>query len=174
MCVCVCVCARASAGSRVIISYLWFSPQIELILSLFFLLTFILKLFILFWHIADYRAFPGSSAGKESACRAGDLSSIPELGGSPGEGKAYPLPYSGLENSVDHIVNGVTKSRTQLNDFPFHSWLTMLWSSQVNSEGTREGHTCTHAPPNFLPSRLPHNTEQSSCAIKEVPVGYPF
>ena len=137
VCVCVCVCARASAGSRVIISYLWFSPQIELILSLFFLLTFILKLFILFWHIADYRAFPGSSAGKESACRAGDLSSIPELGGSPGEGKAYPLPYSGLENSVDHIVNGVTKSRTQLNDFPFHSWLTMLWSSQVNSEGTR-------------------------------------
>ena len=96
VCVCVCVCARASAGSRVIISYLWFSPQIELILSLFFLLTFILKLFILFWHIADYRAFPGSSAGKESACRAGDLSSIPELGGSPGEGKAYPLPYSVL------------------------------------------------------------------------------
>ena len=67
------------------------------------------------------KGFPDSSVGKKSVCNAGDLSSIPELGGSPGEGKAYPLPYSGLENSVDHIVNGVTKSRTQLNDFPFHS-----------------------------------------------------
>ena len=38
------------------------------------------------------------SAGKESACNAGDLGSIPGLGGSPGEGKGYPLQYSGLEN----------------------------------------------------------------------------
>jgi len=43
--------------------------------------------------------FPCGSAGKESACNAGDLGSIPGLGRSPGEGKAYPLPYSGLENS---------------------------------------------------------------------------
>ena len=34
---------------------------------------------------------------KESACNVGDLSLIPELGGSPGEGKGYPLQYSGLE-----------------------------------------------------------------------------
>ena len=39
------------------------------------------------------------SAGKESACNAGDLSSIPRLGRSPGEGKGYLLQYSGLENS---------------------------------------------------------------------------
>ena len=38
---------------------------------------------------------PGKSAGKESARNAGDLSSIPELGRSPGEGKGYPLQYSG-------------------------------------------------------------------------------
>ena len=43
--------------------------------------------------------FPGSSAGKESACNVGDLGSIPGLGRSPGEGKGYPLQYSGLENS---------------------------------------------------------------------------
>ena len=43
----------------------------------------------------------GSSAGKESACNAGDLSSIPGLGRHPGEGKGYSLQYSGLENSVD-------------------------------------------------------------------------
>ena len=37
--------------------------------------------------------FPGSSAGKESACNAGDPSSIPESGSSPGEGIDYPLQY---------------------------------------------------------------------------------
>ena len=38
---------------------------------------------------------------KESACNAGDLASIPGLGRSPGEGRGYPLQYSGLENSMD-------------------------------------------------------------------------
>ena len=63
--------------------------------------------------------FPGGSAGKESACNAGELGSIPGLGRSPGEGKGYPLQFSGLENSMDCIVNGVTKSQTQLSDFHF-------------------------------------------------------
>ena len=35
--------------------------------------------------------FPGGSDGKESACNAGDLGSIPGLGRSPGEGNGYPL-----------------------------------------------------------------------------------
>ena len=52
------------------------------------------------------------SAGKESACNAGDLSSIPGLGGSPGEGKGYPLRYSGLDFSMNCIVQGAAKSRT--------------------------------------------------------------
>ena len=56
--------------------------------------------------------FPCGSTGKESACNAGDLGSIPGLGRSPGEEKGYPLPYSGLENSIDCIVHGVTKSQT--------------------------------------------------------------
>ena len=47
----------------------------------------------------------------------GDLGSIPGLGRSPGEGKGYPLQYSGLDNSMDCIVHGVTKSQTQLSDF---------------------------------------------------------
>ena len=55
---------------------------------------------------------PSSSAGKESACNAGDLGSIPRLGRSPGEGKGYLLQYSGLENSMDCIVHGVTESNT--------------------------------------------------------------
>ena len=64
--------------------------------------------------------FPCGSAGKESACNAGDLGSIPGLGTSPGEGKGYPPQYSGLENSMDCIVHGVAKSWTQLSDFRFH------------------------------------------------------
>ena len=44
--------------------------------------------------------FPDSSVGKESACNAGDPGSIPGLARSPGEGKGYPLQYSGLENSM--------------------------------------------------------------------------
>ena len=62
---------------------------------------------------------PSSSAGKESDCNAGDLGSIPGLGRSPGEGKGYPLQYSGLVNSMYYIVHGVAKSQTCLNDFHF-------------------------------------------------------
>ena len=42
-----------------------------------------------------HKGFPCDSAGKESACNAGDLGSIPGLGRSPGEGKGYPLQCSG-------------------------------------------------------------------------------
>ena len=45
--------------------------------------------------------FPGGIEGNESACSAGDLSSIPELGRSPGEKNGNPLQYSCLENSMD-------------------------------------------------------------------------
>ena len=54
-----------------------------------------------------------------SAVSAGDLGSIPRLGRSPGEAKGYPLHYPGLENSMDCIVYGVSKSHTQLNNFHF-------------------------------------------------------
>ena len=43
---------------------------------------------------SGFMGFPGSSAGKESTCNAGDSSAIPELGRSPGEGIGYPLQYS--------------------------------------------------------------------------------
>ena len=55
---------------------------------------------------------PSSSDGKESACNAGDLGSIPGLRRSPGEGKGYPLQYSGLENSMDCVVHGVAELDT--------------------------------------------------------------
>ena len=53
--------------------------------------------------------FPCGSAGKESACNEGNLGSITGLGRSLGEGKGYPLQYSGLENSMDCIVHGIAK-----------------------------------------------------------------
>ena len=65
--------------------------------------------------------FPCGSASKESTCNVGDLGSIPGLERSPGEGKGYPLQYSGLKNSMDCIGHGVTKSQTQLSDFHFRT-----------------------------------------------------
>ena len=61
--------------------------------------------------------FPGGSDGKESACNAGDPSSIPGLGRSPGEGNDNPPQYSCLENLMDRgafwvTVHGVAKRRT--------------------------------------------------------------
>ena len=72
----------------------------------------------------DQEGLPCGSAGKESPCNVGDLGSIPGLGRSPGEGKGYSFQYSGLENSMDCIVHGVTKSWTQLSDFHFISLRT--------------------------------------------------
>ena len=63
--------------------------------------------------------FPGGSAGTESACNDRDLCLIPGLGRSTGEGKGYPLQYSGLENSMDCLVHGVAKDQTRLSDFHF-------------------------------------------------------
>ena len=60
--------------------------------------------------------FPCDSAGKESTCNAGDLCSIPGLGRYPGGVKGYPFQYSGLDNSMNCIVHGITKSRTQLSN----------------------------------------------------------
>ena len=61
---------------------------------------------------ATHSSILGDSAGIESTCNVGDLGSIPGSERSPGEWKGYPLQNSGLENSMDCKVHGVTKSRT--------------------------------------------------------------
>ena len=66
--------------------------------------------------------FPGDSVGKESACNAGVLGSIPGMGRSPGEGNSYPLQYSCQENPMDRgawwaTVHRVSKNQTQLRQF---------------------------------------------------------
>ena len=67
-----------------------------------------------------FLGFPCGSAGKESPYNAGDLGSISGLGRSPGEGKGYPLQYSGLEKSMDCKVYVVAKSWTRLSHFHLH------------------------------------------------------
>ena len=59
----------------------------------------------------------GGSDGKESACNAGNPSSIPGLGRSPGKGNGNPLQYSCLGNSMTD--QGVAKSRTRLREYCF-------------------------------------------------------
>ena len=53
----------------------------------------------------DFRGFPGSSAGKESTCNAGDPGSISELGRSLGEGIGYPLQYSWVSPVAEMLKN---------------------------------------------------------------------
>ena len=52
-------------------------------------------------NTVNYRGFPGGSAGKASACNAGDMGFIPGSGRSPEEGNGNPLQYSCLEKSMD-------------------------------------------------------------------------
>ena len=71
-----------------------------------------------------YEHYPGGSDGEESAHSVGDLSSIPGLEISPGEGNGNPLQYSCLENPMNGgawrtVLHRVAKSRTQLSDFTF-------------------------------------------------------
>ena len=73
-----------------------------------------------------FLGFPCGSGGKEPARNAVDLGSIAGLERSPGEGKGYPLQYSGLENSMDCMVCGVAKSWTRLSDFYFH-WYNFVF-----------------------------------------------
>ena len=109
-----------------------------------------------------FLGFPCGSAGKESARNAEDLGSIPGLGRSPGEGKGYPLQDSGLENSMDRVVHGVTKSHTRLKDFHFHS---LLHHKPFGETGYRTAHISTCNSPAAKIPRIrtevpyPHGTQ---------------
>ena len=67
------------------------------------------------WIVSFTLGLPGSPVGKESACSAGDLGSIPVSGRSPGEGNGKPIQYSCLGNLMDRggwraTVYGVSKA----------------------------------------------------------------
>ena len=109
--------------------------------------------------------FPCGSTGRESGCNAGNLGLIPGLGRSPGEGKGYPLQYSGLENSMDCIVHGIAKSRSRLSDFHFTMELqSVQFSRSVMSDSLRH-HELQHARPP-CPSPSP-GVCRSSCSLHQ-------
>ena len=83
--------------------------------------------------------FPHGSIGKEFTCNAGDLGLIPGLGRSPGEGKGYPPQYSGLENSLDCILHGLSESQTQLSNFHY---IHMLFSHYGLSQDVEYSSLC--------------------------------
>jgi len=87
-------------------------------------------------------SLPCGSAGKESACNAGELGSIPGLGRSPGEGKGYPLQYFGLENSMHCIVHGVAKSQTQLSHFHFTITTKQAFNTTGDYHNSKGKATC--------------------------------
>ena len=80
-----------------------------------------------------FSGFPCGSAGKESACNAGDLGLIPGLERSPGEGKGYPLQYSGLENSMDYIAHGVQRAGHDWATFTLN-FETLIMGNYVSSQ----------------------------------------
>ena len=92
-----------------------------------------LKCEVFLFFVKSSSGFPCGSA--ESACSAGDLGSIPGLERSPGEGKGYPLQYSDLENSMDCMVHGVTKSWTQLSNFHFLFFFFLFFGKKCKSFG---------------------------------------
>ena len=57
----------------------------------------------------------------------------PWVGKIPVEGKGYPLQYSGLENFIDCIVHGVTKSQTGLSNFHYNPHWPQLYSIDSSS-----------------------------------------
>ena len=74
-------------------------------------------------YICSIYGFPGGSVGRESACNAEDLGSIPGSGRSPGEGSGNPLQYSCLENSMDRgdwWLQSMESQRVR------HKWVTNI------------------------------------------------
>ena len=73
------------------------------------------------------RSFPGGSVVKNLPANAGDLSSIPGLGRSLGEGHGNSLQYSCLENSMDR-----------------GAWQAAVWGRRVGHNSATDAHTHTH------------------------------
>ena len=94
---------------------------------------------------------PTSSVGKESACNAGDLGSIPGLGRSPGEGNSNPLQYSCLENPMDRgawqaTVCGVSRVGNDLATKPPAPDPPILYPQAVPLMWEDRGEHCVNFP----------------------------
>ena len=98
-------------------------------------------LVFLSFYFFIYKNTPGGSEVKVSACNVGDLSSIPGLGRSPGEGNGKTLQYSSPENPMDRgawwaTVHGVAKGQTRLSGSHHHhnnKCVTKFYSSVLKT-----------------------------------------
>ena len=75
---------------------------------------------------------------KKLPANAGDLGLIPGLGRFPGEGKCYPLQYSGLENSMACTVHGVAKSQSRLSNFHFFAFYYVMAIHSEDKERNKD------------------------------------
>ena len=83
--------------------------------------------------------FPGGAVVKNLPANAGDMSSIPGSGRSPGGENGNPLQYSCLENSMDRgawqaTVYEPTKSWTRLSTHPQITYMLKTHLSYLQSE----------------------------------------
>ena len=83
-------------------------------------------MFFSFAH--PYKGFPGSSAGKEPACNAGDTSPILGSGRSPGEGIGYPLQYSWASLVAQLVKNPPANRETEVQSL---GWKDLLEKGKV-------------------------------------------
>ena len=81
--------------------------------------------------------FPGSSAVKESACNAGDLSSIPKSGRSPGEGRGYPHQYSWASLVARTVKNLPAVRETCVRSLVWEEPLEEAMATLENPHGLR-------------------------------------
>ena len=93
--------------------------------------------------LIQYQGFPDSSVGQESACNAGDPSSIPGLGKSPGEGIGYPLQYSWAS-----LVGQMVKNPPAMQE---------TWVHSLGWEDPLEEGMATHS--SILAQRIPMDRE---------------
>ena len=113
-----------------------------------------------------YMGFPGSSAGKESACNAGDPSSIPGLGRSPGEERSYPLKYF-----WGFLVAQMVKNLPSMQE----TWVQSLgWEDPLEKRmATHSSILAWRSPRTEEPGRLQsmglHITEQHSLPVSLQP-----
>ena len=101
-----------------------------------------------------YEGFPGSSAGKESACNAGDRGSISRLGRSAGERIGYPLQCSWASLVTQMVKNPPAMQRPE-----FSPWVGKIPSWVGKIPWRREGVAPT---PVFLPGESPSTEEPGS------------
>ena len=96
---------------------------------------------------SGFLGFPCGSAGKESACKAGDLGSIPGLGRSPGEGNGYPLQYSGEFHGQRSLVDYSPRGRKE-SDTTFTIHYSQLMTFSFTHRAT-SGQLKAFHPPQF-------------------------